>query len=84
MGSWKGLRFGGTKEPLELYDLNADIGETHNVAADHPDVVKRITAIMEEARANSAFNRFWPLPEHRQNQIKPDKAIFEQLEHGIR
>ena len=46
MGSWKGLRFGGTKEPLELYDLNADIGETHNVAADHPDVVKRITAIM--------------------------------------
>jgi hypothetical protein len=39
---------------------------------------------MEEARANSEFNKFWPMPEHRQNQIKSDKAIFDQLEHGIR
>jgi len=39
---------------------------------------------MEEARANSEFTRFWPLPERRQNQIKADKAIFDQLEHGIR
>ena len=84
LGSWKGIRFGGTKEPIELYDLDADIGETHNVADGHPDIVARITAIMEEARANSEFNRFWPLPEHRQNQIKWDKVIFDQLEHGIR
>jgi len=84
LGRSKGVRFGGTKEPIELYDLDADIGETHNVAADHPDVVKRIAAIMGEARANSGFNRFWPLPEHRQNQIKADKAIFDQLEHGNR
>jgi arylsulfatase A-like enzyme len=84
LGSWKGVRFGGTKEPVELYDLAADVGETHNVADAHPDIVTRITAIMEEARANSEFNRFWPLPEHRQNQIKMDKVIFDQLEHGIR
>lgn len=84
MGSWKGVRFGGTKEPVELYDLDADIGETRNVANGHPDVVAKITAIMEEARSNSEFNRFWPLPEHRQNQIKMDKVIFDQLEHGIR
>jgi len=56
----------------------------HNVADDHPDIVTRITAIMEEARANSGFNRFWPLPEHRQSNIKMDKLIFDQLEHGIR
>jgi uncharacterized sulfatase len=84
LGPWKGVRFGGTKEPVELYNLNADIGETRNVAADHPDIVARITAIMQEARANSRFNSFWPLPEHRQNQIKMDKVIFDQLQHGIR
>ena len=84
LGRWKGVRFGGTKEPIELYDLDADIGETRNVADAHPDIVTRITAIMEEARANSGFSRFWPLPERRQNQIKWDKVIFDQLEHGIR
>jgi arylsulfatase A len=84
MGQWKGVRFGGTKEPLELYDLEADVGESHNVANDHPDIVTRIAVIMEQARANSEFNPFWPLPEHRQTQIKMDKLIFDQLQHGIR
>ena len=52
----------GNQGPIELYDLDADIGETHNVADGHPDIVAKITAIMEKARANSEFNRFWPLP----------------------
>jgi arylsulfatase A len=84
MGPWKGIRFGGTQEPIELYDLSVDIGEAHNVADAHPDIVERIAAIMVEARANSEFTRFWPLPEHRLNQVKTDKMIFDQLEHGIR
>lgn len=84
MGSWKGVRFGGTKEPIELYDLKADIGEARNIADQHPDVVSAITAIMEKARANSEFNRFWPLPENRRNDIQWDKVIFDQLIHGIR
>jgi arylsulfatase A-like enzyme len=84
LGSWKGVRFGGTKEPIELYDLTADLGEARNVADEHPDIVARITAIMEQARANSEFDRFWPLPEHRRNDIKWDKVIFDQLAHGIR
>jgi hypothetical protein len=36
--------------PLKLYDLKADIGETTNVMADHPDVVKRLLALAEKAR----------------------------------
>jgi uncharacterized sulfatase len=84
LGPWKGVRFGGTKEPVELYHLDTDLGETRNVAANHPDIVARITAIMQEARADSASGKYWPLPEHRQNQIKWDKLIFDQLANGIR
>jgi arylsulfatase A-like enzyme len=35
---------------LSLYDLEADPGETTNVIADHPDVVKRLEALAERAR----------------------------------
>ena len=45
MGNWKGYRL-GTKAPLELYDLKADPAEKQNIAAAHPDVVKKIEAIM--------------------------------------
>lgn len=84
MGKWKGVRFGGTKEPVELYDLSVDIGEMNNVAEDHPDIVERMNAIMKEARENSEYAKFWPLPESTQDQIKWDKWIFDQLENGIR
>jgi len=84
MGRWKAIRLGGTQEPIELYDLAADIGETENLADDHPEIVAEMKAIMEEAREGSEFDAFWPLPERRQNQIRWDKWIFDQLEHGIR
>ncbi|MBL8212887.1 MAG: sulfatase [Bryobacterales bacterium] len=44
-GDWK-LRQG------ELYNLADDIGETRNVAAQHPDIVKRLTARLEAHRAD--------------------------------
>jgi arylsulfatase A-like enzyme len=34
--------------PLQLYDLAADIGEQHNVVDQHPDVVKRLLALLEK------------------------------------
>ena len=41
----------------QLYDLEADLGEKNNVAAEHPDVVKRLTDLLEkfdaEIKANS-------------------------------
>ncbi len=35
---------------LELYDLQHDLGETTNVAADHPDIVARLQSLCEAAR----------------------------------
>jgi len=35
---------------VALYDLADDVAETHNVAADHADVVKRLMGVVEEAR----------------------------------
>ena len=80
MGPWKGYSYGGTKEPIELYDLRNDIGEDNNVAAAHPGVVKRIRDIMTEAREGSEFTRYWPLPEHRRDDIKLDNRFYQRLD----
>ena len=37
---------------LELYDLHSDIGETQNVAEAYPQVVERLQALVEIARAD--------------------------------
>jgi arylsulfatase A-like enzyme len=52
LGGWKGVRK-GRRGPIELYDLKADLAETKNLAASHPDIVARIAKIMEEARTDS-------------------------------
>jgi len=49
MGDWKGVRI-GEDGPVELYDLGADIGEQNDVAAMHPDVVKKIDGLMKTNR----------------------------------
>jgi arylsulfatase A len=70
VGNWKAIRLnlhpaaGGkkakTSEPttLELYDLAKDSAETTNVAAQHPDVVKKLSAIMKEQHVPT---KLWPI-----------------------
>lgn len=48
MDQWKGIRH-GKDAPLQLYNLEQDLGEEHDVAAQHPDIVRRIQAAMDQA-----------------------------------
>lgn len=51
-GDWKGYRAAPNK-PLELYDLSRDVGETTDLAGEHPEVVARLEQRMREARTDS-------------------------------
>ncbi len=50
VGRWKLHVRKGWDEICELYDLDADIGETKDLAAVHPDVVDRLMAHIDTGR----------------------------------
>ena len=48
-GQWKAIREPMLTGKVRLYDLKADIGEQHDLAAAQPELVKRAAALMDEA-----------------------------------
>jgi len=52
-GKWKAVRKPMFTGKTELFDLGADLGEQNDVAAEHPDLVARMEAIMAEAHVPS-------------------------------
>ena len=48
-GKWKAIRPRADR-PIELYDLEADIGEQNNVAEQHPEVMEEIRKFLATAR----------------------------------
>jgi arylsulfatase A-like enzyme len=55
-GDWKAIR-PGVGEPVQLYDLDADPAEEHDLADDHPDVVTRFEWFLDTAHEPS---KHWP------------------------
>jgi len=52
MGKWKALRLKPDRK-IELYNLDEDIGESHNVAGEHPDIVAKVAEIFRSGRTGS-------------------------------
>jgi arylsulfatase A-like enzyme len=50
-GDWKLVRQ-APRQQLELFDLKADLTESHNVAAQRPDVVAKMQALFKSARVD--------------------------------
>jgi arylsulfatase A-like enzyme len=59
-GRWKGIR--PLDRPLEVYDLQTDLNESHNVASDHADVVVRLEDYLKSARTDSQAFPVRPTP----------------------
>jgi arylsulfatase A-like enzyme len=55
--NWKAVKAPHTK-PLELFDLSSDIGEEHDVAAAHPEIVAKFNKYIRTARSNTSD---WPI-----------------------
>jgi len=60
-GSWKAVQYNVSTDPdakIELYNLSNDIGEENDVAAENPEVVAEMAAIMKNARTESEVFSF--------------------------
>jgi arylsulfatase A-like enzyme len=69
MGRWKAVQQPASA-PIELYDLDKDLGERNDVARLHSDVVVKMRKVMDESYTPSARWKFPPPPAKK----KPAKA----------
>ncbi|MDI1320855.1 MAG: sulfatase, partial [bacterium] len=53
-GDYPGLTTGAAPAPLQLFDLQADPGEQHDVAAVHPEIVARLRKLYDEIVLDAA------------------------------
>ena len=58
-GRWKALRKQSATAPIEIYDLDNDLGETKDIAADHPELVARAEELFKEQHVP---NPLWNAP----------------------
>ena len=60
IGKWKGVKLGWkvkTPQKLQLFDLEKDLGEQNDIAAQHPEIVKRMEEIIKEAHQPLPANK---------------------------
>jgi arylsulfatase A len=56
MGKWKAVRLNVLQDPaanIELYDLDQNLEETRNIAAEHPEIIRIMETLFESARTES-------------------------------
>lgn len=68
-GDWKAVR-NGPEAAIEIYDLKADAGEAHDLAAARPDLVAKAAALMNTSRIDDPD---WPLVQKKPRKSRPKK-----------
>lgn len=68
-GDWKAVR-NGPEAAIEIYDLKADAGEAHDLAAARPDLVAKAAALMKTSRIDDPD---WPLVQKKPRKSRPKK-----------
>jgi len=60
MGKWKGIidniRKGNST--MKLYDLEKDLREERDVAGEHPEIIRKLTKLMEESHTEPENPKF--------------------------
>ena len=77
MGKWKALRMPMTTGAVQLFDLEQDIGETTDLAAEHPDIAARAAEIMD---ANHQPSDNW-IPEFDPRPLDEARRLKKQATH---
>lgn len=70
MGKWKAVR-NNFSAALEIYDLNADPGETKNLASERKDLVKTFESFLASARTES---KDWPINQNTKPHANRNRA----------
>jgi arylsulfatase A-like enzyme len=73
LGEWKAVR-NPKSGKIELYDLQSDVGESHNVAAEHPDLVEKFDKYFTGAARTDDPD--WPMTPSASKQ--PNRAAVIQ------
>lgn len=58
-GRWKGIRLLTPDAPIQVFDLETDLGEKMDLAAQQPERVARMAEIMHTAHVD---NEYWKMP----------------------
>lgn len=61
MGQWKGIRKNQRRNkdaPLEVYDLQDDVGESKDLAAERPEITRQLEAIIRRERVQPVLEKF--------------------------
>ncbi|MGD9556425.1 MAG: sulfatase-like hydrolase/transferase [Mangrovibacterium sp.] len=74
MENWKAVRY-GVNRPTELYDLSKDPSESHNVAAQYPDITAQMNRIFEDDHTDTEG---FPYGGVIQNYRAKEKYMHEQ------
>jgi arylsulfatase A len=60
-GNWKAVKYGmtgNTDVPIQLFNLERDLGENMDIAAEHPEIIAEMDSLIQTSRTPSIDFQF--------------------------